>query len=274
MTTAPKRVEICKFPGGKKMAFTTSWDDGTVEDRRLVQFINEVGIKGTFNLNSGTLGKEKKLQADEVASLYAGHEVAIHTVSHPRLDKLDPVQAAYEILDDKRALEDLVGYPVRGMALPFGITSPKVSEVIRSLGIVYCRTVGTADVCFPPADPINWQATMHMFHTNPPLVERFEEARRQPKRDVFFVWGHSFEFARQRDRWDEMETLFRPVAGQSDVWYCTNIELFDYEAARQRVAIAANRRTAFNPSALTVTLSVDGKLMDVPGGKTVSFVSA
>ncbi len=273
MTPAPKRVEICKFPGNKRIAFTTSWDDGVVEDRRLVKLFNELGIKGTFNLNSGAFGRETHLPADEIASLFEGHEVAIHTVTHPWLDRIDVSQAAYEILDDKRALEDLVGYPVRGMALPFGVTSPKVSEVIRSLGIVYCRTTGNAERCFPPVDPINWQTTMHMFHTNPPLVERFEAWKAMPKRsEVFFVWGHSFEFARPRDRWDEMEKLFRPVAGHAEVWYCTNIELFDYEAARQRIAIAANRRSAYNPSAVTVALLVDGALVDVPGGKTVALV--
>ena len=55
------------------------------------------------------------------------------------------------------------------------------------------------------------------------------------------------------------------------MWYCTNIELFDYEEARKRVQIAANRGTVFNPSALTVTLSVDGKLVDVPPGVLVKL---
>ena len=52
---------------------------------------------------------------------------------------------------------------------------------------------------------------------------------------------------------------------------CTNIELFDYEDARRRVQIAANRATAFNPSALAVTLNVDGRLIDVPPGQLVEL---
>jgi len=273
MAPAPKRVELCRFPGNKRFAFTTSWDDGVVEDRRVVALFNEVGIKGTFNLNSGFFGRDNYLKADEIATLYAGHEVAIHTSTHPHMPLIDPSQMAFEILNDRRALEDLVGYPVRGMAMPYGATSPAVQNVIRSLGIVYCRSTGTSDNCFPPADPTAWQSTMHMFNTSPPLVERFESAVREPRRNgVFFIWGHSYEFARPRDRWDELEKLFRPVAGHTEVWYCTNIELFDYEAARQRMAIAANLRTAYNPSAVTVTLSVDGKLIDVPAGKTVPLV--
>jgi hypothetical protein len=65
--------------------------------------------------------------------------------------------------------------------------------------------------------------------------------------------------------------LFLPLVGHEDVWYCTNIELFDYEAARSRMAIAANCGSAFNPSAVPVTLRVDGKLVDVPAGATISL---
>ena len=273
MAPAPKRIEICKFPGNKRLAFTTSWDDGVVEDKRVVALFNEIGIKGTFNLNSGFFGRENYLKADEVASVYAGHEVAIHTSTHPHLPMLDASQMAYEILDDRRALEDLVGYPVRGMALPYGTTSPAVTAMLRSLGIVYCRSVANADNVFPPADPLVWSSTMHMFGDNPKLPERFESwLSNTRKTGVFFVWGHSYEFARPRDRWAELDSLFRPVAGHADIWYCTNIELFDYETARQRMVIAANKRTAYNPSAASVSLWVDGKLVDVPGGQLVQLV--
>ncbi len=281
MADAPKRIEICKFPGNKRLAFTTSWDDGVVDDRPVVKVLNQLGIKGTFNLNSGKLGRTGRiraleetgwLDASEVAELYRGHEVAIHTVSHPHLPMLDPSQIALEVLDDRRALEDLVGYPVRGMAYPFGTVSPKVIEILRGLGIVYCRAVGNLEVCFPPAEPLLWQSTMHIFHENPPLPERFKLWLDNKRRnDAFFVWGHSYEFGKPRVRWDDIEKLFAPCAGHAEVWYCTNIELFDYEAARQRMVIAANKRTAYNPSALTVTLSVDGKLQDVPAGKTVAI---
>jgi hypothetical protein len=55
MMGAPKRIEIARFPGNKRFAVTFSWDDGVIEDRRLVAFMNEHGLRGTFNLNAGTL---------------------------------------------------------------------------------------------------------------------------------------------------------------------------------------------------------------------------
>jgi hypothetical protein len=42
-------VELAPFFGDRRIALTTSWDDGRVYDRRLVAAFNEWGLKGTFN---------------------------------------------------------------------------------------------------------------------------------------------------------------------------------------------------------------------------------
>ena len=49
------KVYTC-FPGGKAKALTMSYDDGKVQDRRLIDIFNKYGIKGTFNLNYGLVG--------------------------------------------------------------------------------------------------------------------------------------------------------------------------------------------------------------------------
>ena len=43
------------FPGGKTKAVTFSYDDGIVSDKKLVKILNEYGMKGTFNVNSGIM---------------------------------------------------------------------------------------------------------------------------------------------------------------------------------------------------------------------------
>ena len=45
------------WPGGKRKAFTISYDDGVTQDIRLIELLNKYQIKGTFNLNSGLLGQ-------------------------------------------------------------------------------------------------------------------------------------------------------------------------------------------------------------------------
>ena len=55
-----------KFKDGKSKIVTMSYDDGTIHDRRLVEIFNKYGIKGTFHLNSGFLGHDGRLTADEL----------------------------------------------------------------------------------------------------------------------------------------------------------------------------------------------------------------
>jgi peptidoglycan-N-acetylglucosamine deacetylase len=272
----PRRIEIPAFPKNKRIAVTTSFDDGQTFDRHIVAAFNQWGLKGTFNLNSGKLqrkgvpaeeGNRIPLDASEIADLYRGHEVALHTVSHPRLDRLDPSQIVEEVLSDRQALEDLVGYPVRGMAYPFGAYNRSIMDLMRGLGLAYVRTCETAEKCFPPIDPMAWGSTAHQYAAHPSVPERFEKIYANPRYSgVFFVWGHGFEFHDKND-WAGLERIYRPLSGKEDVWYCTNIELFDYEECRKRVILGANKKTAYNPSAQPVTLKVDEHVIELPPGQ-------
>lgn len=281
MSRIPSRIEIPQFPNGKTFAVTTSFDDGRIFDRPVVAAFNEWGLKGTFNLNSGLLQRTGKpavptggsdyLDACEVAELYRGHELAIHTSTHPFLDRLDASQIATEVLEDRKALEELVGYPVRGMAYPYGAYNAQVIEILRALGIVYCRTVEYAMPCFPPTEPLAWPSTAHQFATNPTVPERFQAFLESRQSGVFYVWGHSIEFESKKD-WAALERIYKPLSGHAQAWYCTNIELFDYEAARKRIVIAANRASALNPSGIPVWLKVDGHLVEIPAGQTIPLI--
>lgn len=79
--TEPKVIYTC-FPGGKHKVLTMSYDDGRLEDRRLVELFNRYGIRGTFNLNGG-LPRPERIPESEWVELYKGHEVACHTYHHP-----------------------------------------------------------------------------------------------------------------------------------------------------------------------------------------------
>ena len=41
-----------RFPGGRAKALTLSYDDGVVQDIRLIDIMRRHGLKGTFNINS------------------------------------------------------------------------------------------------------------------------------------------------------------------------------------------------------------------------------
>lgn len=51
------KVYTC-FPEGKAKALTMSYDDGKIQDERLIGIFNKYGIKGTFNVNYDLMERE------------------------------------------------------------------------------------------------------------------------------------------------------------------------------------------------------------------------
>ena len=47
-----------RFPDFRYKAVTLSYDDGVVFDKKLIQILDEYGLKCTFNLNSERYAKE------------------------------------------------------------------------------------------------------------------------------------------------------------------------------------------------------------------------
>ena len=206
---------MLKFPGGKTRALTFSYDDGVSQDMRLVTLFNLYGLKGTFNLNSGIQSRENTWQNQDVLvrrmdpevlpALYAGHEVAAHTRTHPSLYKLSDEALAQEIREDKLALERQFGQPVLGMAYPFGDCDARILMAVRDAG------------------PRAWDATCH--HNDERLMD-LADAFLAPGEDLrlFYVWGHSYEFDVDRS-WARMEDFCARVGRRDDVWYATNGEI-------------------------------------------------
>ncbi|MDO4284699.1 MAG: polysaccharide deacetylase family protein [Eubacteriales bacterium] len=260
------------YPEGKGRALTFSYDDGMTADRRLVQLFDAWGLKATFHLNSGFLGKDGYVEAQEVPSLYRNHEVACHGVRHAHLLNLAATERVQELWDDRIALEQVTGGIVSGMSYAFGEYSEEIKSTLRALGFRYARTVCEHGGFQLPADFLSWHPTCH--HASPRLMEYAEQFMNPPaylNLPVFYVWGHSFEFERT-DTWEIMERFAEKVAGDSDVWYATNGELCDYILAVRWLQYSASMKIVHNPSALTVwARKRDGSVLTIASGETKSI---
>jgi len=262
------RIRCNCFPGGRHKALTASYDDGSIHDRRLVQIFNAHGVRGAFHLNSGFLDMEGHVGAKEVAALYAGHEVSAHTAHHPPLADGSPTLIAAEILNDRRALEALVGYPVRGMRYPNGSFDDRVIAMLPTLGIEYARTVISTGAFDLPRDFLAWTATCHHEGRLLALAEKFTAPARHDPLQLFYVWGHSYEFDRQKN-WDLIEGFCRLVGGRPEIWYATNIEVLDYVNAMRGLRFSAAADMVYNPAGQSVWITVDGQTCEIPAGRTV-----
>ncbi len=269
------------FPQGKLRALTFSYDDGVVQDKRLVEIFNKHGLKGTFNLNSACYnpgpqdppyGRMTKESA--IALLKdSGHEVAIHGLTHAWLTKLESTEIIHEITEDRRQLEADFGRVVRGMAYAYGVYNDTIINILDMCGVAYARSVASTHSFGIPQNWLALQPTCH--HKDPKLMELAEKFI-APVRNIwhapmlFYVWGHSYEFDDQNN-WNVIEKFAEYMGGREDIWYATNMEVYEYVQAYNRLETAYDKTFVYNPSAIEVWFFHNGKDYSVAPGQTINL---
>ncbi len=251
------------FPGFRIKALTLSYDDGVRSDIKLVNLLNRYGVKATFNLNSGLMGKEGggkvgRLSYEECQALYvpSGHEVAIHTLTHPFLERLSYEECLHEVLADRLTLQKMTGQEIHGMAYPFGTYNDMVLKVLREAQVYYSRTCDAREDFSIPEDFLRYYPTTH--HKNPRLMELthkfLEDENKEPY--LFYLWGHSYEFENEGN-WNIIEDFLSLASFRPEVWYATNITIVNYVNA-YRGLIRANN-TIINNSNIDLYIEVEDK---------------
>ena len=225
----------------KKKAITFSYDDGVTQDIRLIEFLNKYGLKCTFNLNSELLSKKGmliregkriahyKIHTEDVKYIYEGHEVAVHTLTHPNLTQCDDEEIIRQVEADRLNLSELVEYEVVGMAYPCGGVNndDRVAGIIKkNTGVKYSRTI-TTNNCFDLQENLyrfNPTAYHLDFEKMMQLGREFVEFKpKEPK--VFYIWGHSYEMDYGADYWVKLEEFFKLISNKEDIFYGTNKEV-------------------------------------------------
>ena len=221
------------FPDGKMKALTLSYDDGVEQDRKLLEIMNRHNIKGTFNLNSGCQSGANKAVRGEVViqrmnirslpALYKGHEIAVHSLTHPRLENLDKETILNELEQDKINLERIFDTRIYGMAYPFGTFNDTVVEAVRECDLRYARGVKSTFSFDVSGDLLKYQPTAK--HTDSSLMQLAEDFIRMTPSEpqVFYVWGHSYEFDMDNN-WQLIEDFCGLMAGHDDIFYATNAQ--------------------------------------------------
>ena len=267
MSRKLKTIYTC-FPEGKHKDLTMSYDDGKAADRRLVEIFNKNGIKGTFHLNSGIMEEDpERIPLNEVKELYKGHEVSCHTYTHPTISRSPLSEVVKQVMLDREILEEACGYPIRGMSYPNGSYSEDIKKLLPACGIEYSRVVGNTDDFAMPQDFLEWKSTCHHGHNLMDNAKRFAELFKTQYLYMMYVWGHSYEFDRD-DSWGLIEEFCEYIGGRDDIWYATNIEIVDYMNAAKNLRFSAKGDKVYNPSAITVCISVNGKIYNIAAGET------
>lgn len=228
---------------GKKKAVTFSYDDGVTQDIRLIEIFNKYHLKATFNLNSELLGKPNELvrngvrvshnknKAEDVKHIYNGHEVAVHTLTHPTLTQVaDENEIVRQVEQDRLNLSELVGYEVDGMAYPGGgiNNDDRVAEIIKNhTGVRYARALETNRSFTPQENLYRFQGTLYHHEEWDKLFEFGEKFINLQTNEpaVFYIWGHSYEFDIYPERWAMFEEFCKLISRKDDIFYGTNREI-------------------------------------------------
>ena len=285
------KYRLMRFPQGKTKAVTFSYDDGCREDLRTVKVFDKYGMKATFNINSGVTATESggwTMTEDEIRDniVTAGHEIAVHGIWHKAPGLTRTIEGIRDVLENRLDLEKRYGGIIRGMAYPDsgildfvnGSDYETVKNYLKELDIAYARTLGGDNNRFQlPRDWHNWVPTAH--HDNPNIlawakefvemdVEKMYFSSKHAK--LFYVWGHSFEYERNNN-WERLEEICQMLAGKEDIWYATNMQIYEYVTAYRSLVYSADGNTVYNPTLFEVWLDDDGRLVSIKPGETVQL---
>ena len=273
-----------RFPGGKSKALTLSYDDGVEQDLRLVKIMDKHGLKGTFNVCSGLFSTEgttyppeqirgRVISASQIKELSEryGNEIAIHTLEHLHLKQFPSATAVYQIIEDRRRLEKLLGCAIRGLVLPFGEVTDDIVQIAKNSGICYMRDTKSTEDFWLPTDWLRFSPTCH--HCNPRLMELADEflalkAQKNPR--LFYLWGHSYEFD-EKDNWEVIEAFAEKMGGNESIWYATNIQIYDYVAAYKQLRFAVDMEFVENPTATDLYFKYNEKDYMVKAGACINL---
>ena len=228
----------------KPSVVTTSWDDGHRLDMRLAGLLEKYRIAGTFYISPQHrefVGADV-LTEEQIRSLSEKFEIGAHTMTHPRLTRIDDEYARAEIIESRAYLARVVGRSIRSFCYPQGYYKKKHVVMVQKAGYTYARTV--ARFATSVDNPLAAATTLHTYrHWSDALaivravgvkkflrcylnwdelaIELFNTMLKTG--GVFHLWGHSWELE-QRDDWKRLERVLAHIGNRDGVQYVTNAE--------------------------------------------------
>lgn len=268
------------YPFGKAKAFNVTYDDGVLQDVRFVEMLNSYKLKGTFNLNSGLMDNEfewthesgvvvKRLRKEKVLSLYDGHEIASHTLTHPFMDGKSEAEVMFELKEDKCNLEKLFNREIKGFAVPFDYYSDLIEDCAKKCGFEYARISQESLSFKPQSDYYKWKATVfHLDESLEKLANDFINC--DDELALFQIVGHSYDLDTE-NMWDKIESIFKEMSLQEDILPMTTIEIIDYLKAMKQAEITDSH--IINNSSKNLWFLIDGAICEVKPGSFVNDIN-
>ncbi len=209
------------------MKIIQSWDDGIVDDIKLVEILRKYEATATFNLNIQLNEQERvwgwkygekdvwRLGLDEMVALYDGFEIASHSLTHPCLTECSHQQLNHEVVKSRLILQKMFGQTINGFCYPFGDYNETVKNALHTAGYTHARGLSNSGYSFPPEDPFEFGPHCHFLDEN--FWEIHEEAVAVDS-PIFFFWGHSYEILDEKMWLDFEDNISRLSSEPKNNW--------------------------------------------------------
>ena len=219
--------------------FVWSFDDGVVQDRRIVAILREFGLGATFHLNAGLFGARTfighppvvphiRLTAEEARTLYSGFEVAAHGFTHRDLSRCGAIRRRLEIQKDVSALSRLFDRQISGFAYPYGRGEAESRKALKAAGVCYARTIAPAPDFRLPEDPLRLPITCRQ--NDPDILDRMEAFFRSESEEdqlfLAFAHGYEFDYGTEHSNWDRFRRICETAAKQPGLTFCSIGDVF------------------------------------------------
>ena len=154
--------------------------------------------------------------------------------------------------------------------------------MMKDCGILYSRTTDSSHSFALPETLDDWlllPATCH--HNDPQLFElgkkfaerTYSEYFWSNAAQMFYLWGHSYEFD-TNNNWERMEQFAQYIGGREDIWYATNMEIYQYVRAYDMLEWTVDGGTVYNPTNTDIYVDYYKKKVLIQAGKTVNLNEA
>ena len=203
----------------KKFVFAI--DDGTVFDPKVIEIFNRYGISATFNLNSGLQGfvwfkdhlEVRRLRLEENKSIYDGHEVASHSLTHPYLTSLSDEDVYREVKEDIDNLRSIFHCDIQTFSFPFDSFDERAINIIKNLGITHVILPVIDDSFHYPVDTFHIKVTSWDIDDALKKVQRFIE---DEQAELFIYLSHSYDYE-YGNSYEKLEALCKIVSENKDI---------------------------------------------------------
>jgi allantoinase len=212
---------------------------------RLLRLYSDLGIRGSFAVNSAVAARYPQLVADVCGD---GHEIIAHGVDMDRLHHAGLAEEAEAALIDEclATLRASSGQPVRGWLSPARCESPRTAALLAARGVEYFCDFVNDELPYEFATPAGTllamphshelsdrQILVDYRHSEAEYVQQvedqfarlMEESRRYGRRVLSlpltpYIVGLPYRIG-------PLRTLLRHLATEPSVWFATGSEIVD-----------------------------------------------